>query len=136
MLNKIYLPKRAARQLDKEEDIYFHAMSLLLENADLQMKSLMELMYNTRYYLKYDLLENISELSTVDSYQLLSHGLGLYYEEFSFRDIGNFKKYLLRNLKMKISTPLVKLNSSVLEIDATDNVHFFVLCVDYNEEND
>jgi hypothetical protein len=136
MLDEIIFPKKVSTQLDKGVDIYFHAMSILLEYTDLHKSSLMNVMYNTRYYLKYDVIDDVSELATVDSYQLLSYGLGLYYEEFSFRNMTNFRNYLFRNLKMRISIPLVKIDPNVIGVKSSENEKIFVLCVGYNNEND
>lgn len=136
MLNNIYFSKRVGYALKEADDIYFHAMFSLLEYAGVRNDSLMDIMYNTRCYLVYDLLENQSELTWINSYQLLSYGLGLYFEQFCFRNADNFKHYLLRNIKMRLSVPLVKINMHVPEIEAPPCQHIYMFCAGYNESND
>ncbi|AOZ90861.1 hypothetical protein [Paenibacillus crassostreae] len=135
-MSNIYFSKKVGYVLREPDDIYFHAMFTLLEYTGLRNNSIIEIMYNTRGYLIYDLFEKRSELRKIDSHKLLSYGLGLYYEQFCFRNVDHFKHYLLRNMKMRLSVPLVKINMSVLGLQDHSCEHVYVFCVGYNETND
>jgi len=134
-LDNLYFSKKVGYDLREPDELYFHAMFSVLDYTGLRNEALIKLMYNTRGYLIYNLSEQKSEIKRIDSYKLLSYGLGLYYEQFSFRDADRFKHYLLRNLKMRLSVPLLKINTNALGIEDQCDDKIYVFCVGCNENN-
>lgn len=100
-----------------------HAMRTLLDYMNMASEKIVSLFENDK--------------SDADPYKLLCYGIGAYYEQFNFLSLVEFRRYLLRNLKMQISIPLVKVATALFFSDEEEKqASIYVLCVGFNEELD